>query len=896
MKKQWLLALSLLLSLPVFPQPKITLSITHQPLTAVFQQLGENYGLKFAYDNDRADQIYVTATLQETSPEEALRILLKNTGLGYTLIDNVYVITPLNPSLSSSGEPGEVPLCKLSGVVRDALSGEHLPYATIVITSTHKGIVANSDGFFTLWVPSSDSIRLQVSYIGYVPMDVKIAQPQKNVPVIIEMKRAIQEMPPAVVHSSQQQVFELNQLSGSVTLNPAKMVDMPSLAEQDIVTPLQLMPGVDATTESSSGLTIRKAPSDKNLILFDGMTIYQIDHFYGMISSFNSKAIKEIQLYKNTLDARYGGRSSGLIEITGKSGNMYHASAQASMDMWSVDGMLEVPVVKEKLSLVLTGRRSYTDYYQSPLFSTLYNKTRYDLQNYYMPQAYLTAFKAGKDFPSFYFYDATAKLTYKPSLKDVMSLSWYRGTDRMYFSTSDTTPFIRIEEKSELNNEGVSFRWGRKWTPSYYSTFVGGFSSYSAFINHEDTSSIRAINFISFYGLKRYYEVSNSIRDIHFDFYHQYQWNSEWSAEFGVAENLYRTTAEYTQIFSGDSSLTKKTAPIQNVNTLYSSLTAFYLQGNFSKGSLLSCKAGVRAEYFSLTREAYYAPRFSVLYRIHPSLSAKASAGIAYQYVNRLSYQTDFRNIWTMADNKTSPVVSCRHVMLGAVYQINPGFQIDVELFYRRMYGIPYGMLVYRMSKDSLYNVESDLYINYLVQKTGGVDVLVKKSFGKYQTWLGYSLSETNLFYNSWLKKKTGSVREYFPYGDDQLHEIKWYHTLQYKQWNFSLSWIFGSGKPWNYYRLDEKMDYLPFNINSMRLTPYHRMDAGAQYHVFIGKVEIKTGINIFNVYNRHNQRSILMKLKPNAGLEAVTGGEPLQVADIYGLGFTPNLFVDVRF
>jgi len=249
-----------------------------------------------------------------------------------------------------------------------------------------------------------------------------------------------------------------------------------------------------------------------------------------------------------------------------------------------------------------------------------------------------------------------------------------------------------------------------------------------------------------------------------------------------------------------------------------------------------------------------------------------------------------------MADNKNTPVVSSRYAMLGTVYNITPTLTFDVELFYRRMYGLPYGMITYRVSGDSLYNVESELYLNYLVQKTAGIDLMLKKSFGSLQSWITYTLSESNFFYNSWLKKEAAPSRDYFPYNDDQRHEIKFYNTYYVKNWNFSLSWIFGSGKPWNFYELNSQLDYIPFDINAMRLDPYHRMDIGAQYNKSFRKMQIKTGVNIFNAYNHRNHRSTLMKLKPNAGIEAVTGGNPLQMTEIYGLGFAPNFFINVSF
>jgi len=233
--------------------------------------------------------------------------------------------------------------------------------------------------------------------------------------------------------------------------------------------------------------------------------------------------------------------------------------------------------------------------------------------------------------------------------------------------------------------------------------------------------------------------------------------------------------------------------------------------------------------------------------------------------------------------------------MLGTIYEITPTLTLDVEFYYRRIWGLPYIINTYRIAYDSI-NAEIDPYLTYLIQKTAGVDILLKKSMGPFQSWIAYTLSESNLAYNSFLIKQVSTVRSSFPYADDQRHEIKFYNTFKLKNWNFALTWIFGSGKPWNYYELNGNMDYLPFDINSKRLPPYHRMDIGVNYTATMGTVKIKMGVNIFNVYNHFNNRNILMKLSDKAGLEALTGGKPLQSVDIYGLGFTPNLFLNIRF
>ena len=881
MKRGGLILVLVLYCFSSFSQ-QISAEYHNKPLSEVLIDLSIRYALKFAYDNQATDTILVNSVLESSSVEQFLSGVLQNTGLIYEKRNEVYVIIP-------SGIPGKgaafLRYRKITGIVKDKHSGEHLPYATITLAGTQNGTLANSDGYFTFVTTITDTISLKIRFIGYHDEIVDVLPMVKPELITIEMSIKTQEMPQVVITREAQQLFEMNKEAGSITLNPVKLIDIPAIAEQDIVTPLQLMPGIDATTETSSGLNIRKSPSDKNMILYDGFTIYQIDHFFGMISSFNSKAIKDIQVYKSGFDAKYGGRASSVIEITGKSGNKTKPSFDIGADLWSIDGMAEIPI-KDKASFVFTGRRSYTDVYQSPLFRTLFEKTRYDLQNYYNPQAYLTAFKSNDAMPSLFFYDATAKITYKPTAKDVISISSYLGSDHMSFLRQEKLPYIK--ETTTWSNKGISFRWARKHTERYYHNLVIGASDYKGVISHLDTNRQARLDLLSYFFSSNRYELQNGIRDISFNFNNQFQVNRYSQLEFGLASNFYQTNLYYQTETKGDSSYVNKVISINKNSQLH----AAYMQGIFSYGKLTSLKIGLRGNYYSMTEKFNLEPRISALYSVTPNFHLKMTAGNYFQYVNRLMNQTDFRNLWVMADNKEYPVVKCNHLMVGGNYDFSSTFSIDVEFYYKRTNGLPIDSVIYIKSagEDSLYKISTEHVFKYVIQNVYGMDILLKKSFGNYQAWIAYTLSKTECI------GQNINYGYHFRSPDDQRHEFKIFNMMKYRGWNFSLSWILGSGKPWTFYNLDYELQYKTYMINTRQLPLYHRMDLGANYNFKMRSMNMKVGLNIFNVYNHKNMKYSFMKLKDNAAIEAATGGTPLERVDVYGLGFTPNLFVNVRF
>ncbi|MBC7126252.1 MAG: carboxypeptidase-like regulatory domain-containing protein, partial [Bacteroidales bacterium] len=419
------------------------------------------YNLKFAYDPVALNQISFTGQFRNDSPDKVLKQLLKDSGFEFIALNNVYVIKRAEkPIVEEKTKP-------IQGIVRDRISGEALPYASIRVVDNDLGATTNTDGFFTIPDVKSDSVSIEVRYLGFEPLQMRVARVQYNSkPLVVELDPKKFILADVEVVRNITSMLATGDRPGEMVFDTKKVGDIPGISGIDILAPLQLLPGVDGTTESLSGLMVRHSPADKNLISYDGFTIYHINHLFGAFSSLNSKAIKDVRLYRGGFDSRWGGRASSVIEITGKTGNENSVSVDAGTDQLAGDFTFEGPLGKHA-SFIVSARRSYTDFYRSPQFLNLFESAASDLM---LSKQNFTAFGSDPDAPSYLFYDANAKVSVKPSNNDILSVSGYVGRDRLNFLQMVSSPFIN--ENALWGNSGAGARWAKQWNSWLYQNFT----------------------------------------------------------------------------------------------------------------------------------------------------------------------------------------------------------------------------------------------------------------------------------------------------------------------------------------------------------------------------------------------------------------------------------------
>ena len=268
----------------------------------------------------------------------------------------------------------ELPL--IGGKINDINSGESLPYAKVTIKDTNRTTTANQDGSFTILNIPVGSI-LVINKMGYESKEIKVSSDTKRLIINLyklEKDSLIEDV--VVVGSVNSNMMQQSGIS-QFSLSPDLTRSLPNLGEQDIFRSMQLLPGVSGSNESSSGLVVRGGTIDQNLVLFDDFTVYHVDHVFGFFSAFNNNAIKDVQFYKGGFGAKYGGRMSSVVDITGKDGNTEQFGIGASVSLLSTNAVVEQPFADGAGSFILTGRKSY----QSDLYNDILESVTGENQN-----------------------------------------------------------------------------------------------------------------------------------------------------------------------------------------------------------------------------------------------------------------------------------------------------------------------------------------------------------------------------------------------------------------------------------------------------------------------------------------------------------------------------------
>ena len=773
----------------------------------------------------------------------------------------------------------------ISGIVKDKESGETLPFANVFVKDTNIGTTTNADGFFTLFDIPSETSTIQVQYLGY-KVETLVLTPEmvKDKITILLMPDNNQLDEVVVSNDSGQQIVKINKSVSQISLSPKKLASIPNLGEKDIFRAIQLLPGVSGTNESSSGLYVRGGTPDQNLVLLDGFTVYHVDHFYGFFSAFNSGALKDIQLFKGGFPAEYGGRISSVMDLTGKTGNSNKLSLSAGLSLVSANATVEIPI-GEKANLLIAGRRSYTDILKSGLYNSIFDLYNDSNQTNGNNLPNFNGFQQNQTQPSFYFYDLNTKFSYKPSDKDIISVSVYNGEDNLDSSRENQNTFGSGTEERTINSDiedllnwgnwGSSVRWARQWSDKLYTNVVGAYSNYFSQRKRINDISIQLAD--STNTNKSGLVEDNNLKDFTLRIHNEYKVNSKHSLEFGG--QLTMNEVEYNYILNDSITVID-----QKDKGL---LKTAYLQDKWSPTEKLNIVGGIRATHFDVTDQIYYEPRLSVSYKVNDKVKFKGAWGKYYQFVNRIVREDvtqGSRDFWLLANKENSPISFSQHFILGTSYEVDD-WLFDVEFFEKEMTGLTEFSLRFQSA------LGTDPNDQLFFEGTGisrGVDFLIQKKVGKYTGWLGYTLSEVVHTFPDLSNNPFYSL-------NDQRHEFKIVNVLKAGRWDLGATWVYGSGKPYTAPNglytitlLDGKeTEYVSIGEkNSLRIDPYHRLDLSATYNFNLGSGKGEMGLSIFNLYNKTNTWYNEFEVVDNQVTET----------NVNYIGFTPSLFFNVSF
>jgi len=417
-------------------------SYVNAPLLKVLNDFETKYAMPLKYDSTLISRYKYNCFYPSTPRLRAFNEIFDELkDLAY-YIDNEGVYTIVlkrhlpkdwqNPGyLQYQGDASRYDLT-VTGRIIDQTNGEPLPFASVQVDNHPLGATTNIDGYFTLYSVPSDTETLIFKYLGYETQYFYMSPVVNADSVVVALIPALYTLDELVIVAKREDVLKVPELSiGVIQTTAAKIADLPALGEKDLFRTFQLMPGISGSNESSAGMYVRGGTPDQNLVLYDGFTIYHQEHLMGVFSSFNTNAVKSVQLHKGGFDAKHGGRLSSVMEIAGKTGNDKHFNIGGDVGFLGFNAFAEMPFKNEKGTVFVAGRRSFQSFMYDK-FTDVYSKGEqtmlggggcFNMRNQEKPKSY--------------FYDLNAKITYNPSKRDIVSLSFFNGEDILDNSRED---------------------------------------------------------------------------------------------------------------------------------------------------------------------------------------------------------------------------------------------------------------------------------------------------------------------------------------------------------------------------------------------------------------------------------------------------------------------------
>ncbi len=720
----------------------------------------------------------------------------------------------------------------INGYLTDAESAETLIQANVYLEETLQGATTNNSGYYTIPDIKPGTYTLVASYIGYREFRLKITiKAGEKKRIDIEMQPGFVEGREVVVEAKAS--IEEEKQIGVLNVQPAFVRELPSVLEADLFRAIQLLPGIKAASDFSSGVYIRGGSPDQTLILLDRTTVYNPSHFFGFFSTFNTDAIKDVQIYKGGYPSEYGGRLGSVIDIYNRDGNRKEFQGRASIGLLASRINLEGPF--KNGSWMLAFRRSTLE----PLLAAL-RKNNDDIPD------------------SFYFLDVNGKINYDPGPNDRLNLAFYAGTDDVKFPFADDANF-----NLNYGNRTLSLNWTHVFSQKIFSNFTVTGSEYFSF----PTFNISGTQF----------ERDNEVFDYSVKGDLEYIVNTNHQFKFGF--------------WGGDLSLNIKNrfddeeTLNERIDTQYASA---YLQKVWKPNVRWILKGGLRGNYFTQGDFFRLEPRLSIEHVYSRKLLFQAAFGRYYQFLTLITNEAfSGFDTWLTTDVGVNPAWGDQFI-LGVKTQPSETYNVDFEVYYRTMRDL--------FELDPLVNDPAGLDYGDLFRFgegfAYGAEIMIQKKRGRLFGFLGYTWSTSRRKFpgynnNDLFPPKHDRIHDIKIVPNYQLS----------KKWRVTAVFTYATGQAYTEVQGNYSIDYpsssltrYPFivgELNSSRLPAYHRMDIGftrADKFFGIGQYELK--LQIINLYSRRNLWFYTYDLNDN----------PITREDVKMLPIIPNISFMVDF
>lgn len=820
-------------------ETKLSFSIRNATLEEFVKRIENSTGFSFIYGEEVKINHRLTLDVKQKTIPEILDLAFANEPVKYQ-------ITGRHILLQKKKQKPVSRKFTISGYVTDGTSSETLIGANILESRQQQGTTTNPYGFYSITLPAGET-ELSFSYLGYTTRQYRLELSKDTlINVLMQNNNQLEEV--VIVSDKAEAGITATQM-GAQEIPIAQIKNTPSiLGEADVMKTIQLMPGVQAGVEGSAGLYVRGGGPDQNLILLDGVPVYNVDHLFGFFSVFTPEAVKKVTLFKSSFPARFGGRLSSVVDVRSNDGDMKKYHGTLSVGLLSSKIQLEGPIIRDKTSFNISARRSYIDLIAKP----------------FMPK---------DDKISYYFYDINAKINHKFSDRSRLFLNFYNGKDSYYFKTTDSSSSM-YKDKMSLNwgNTIATARWNYIFNQKLFSNTTVAYNKYRMDANSTVYTKTNLIESISESNYHSNYHSGICDWSYLIDF--DYNPTPTHRIKFGAGylHHDFRPEVATSKIQEKEDGITKQDTLYNSISnsTIQAHEVSAYIEDNFDIGSRLRMNVGLHLSMFRVQKRNYFSaqPRVSARYQLTRHTALKASYTKMSQYIHLLSstpisMPTD---LWVPVTSKIKPMQAHQY-SLGSYYTGLPGWEFSVEGYYKQMRNV----LEYKEGVSFLGS--SSGWENKVEMGKGrsmGIEFMAQKTTGKTTGWIAYTLAKSDR------KFAVGGINngERFPYKYDRRHNLSLVVNHKFSnRIDIGASWIFSTGgtatiaeevtaiiRPGE--DAIQQKDYIE-KRNNYRLPASHRLNIGVNFNK-----KTKHGVRTWNIslYNAYNAMNPTMIYSNNSG------------------------------
>ena len=865
-------------------------------LAEALVNLGKNAGIPISFsDNILPKEKKITLQFKNEKVEIILTQILADTDVEYRMVGAQLVLfyqKKIRPNFT------------ISGFVEDQTNGEQLIGANIFDRKSGKGTSCNQFGFYSLTLPAG-KIELSISYTGY-NSELFPLKLDKNTRLKFTLKPSL-TLEEIIVTPTQIVPLEIFEPLSSDQLPVAQMNKLPSLGgEVDLFRIAESMPGVQSGSDGLGGLHVRGGSADQNLILMDGVPIYNPSHSLGIFSVFNSEAIQSVQLSKGIFSAKYGGRLSSVMDVHTREGNMKKWSGGIKAGLIASTVRIEGPIIKDKASILITARRTLLDRIIQE--QTAKNKAK----NEFVMEQYGVPFKG---FTQYSFYDLNAKLNFAIGKKDKFYWSYYTGGDDFHDEDFiENAPFDGFtysdaeKQQYEWGNQVGVFRWNHLFNDKLFlnTTLTHTIFNFQAEQSIEvDIVPESTIPPINLFAADAYYSTLKdwggrldfeyfSSTNHHLRFGLNSTWHTFQPGAFGA-----NTKIDNDIIFEVDID------SFLNASKILATEHNIYVEDEFSIGKKFKMNLGLLGNFFLAPKKNFFLlqPRISLNYQIVKQLSMQAGIGKMAQALHLVTgSDAGFPNdIWLPASDLVPPQESWQGV-LGLQYQTKKSYHFSLEAYYKKMDNLVIYLDNSSLREDlfspsnfSLQPLDSENWESQVTTGEGwayGLEFQMKKNKGRTTGWLSYTWAFANRRYDEI------NIGRKYPYRYDRRHNLSISVNHRFTNWlDLSCNWTYGTG-------LSTLIPESTFQLGNLTLVNYaftrmpanHRLDAGVNFYFNTWKLDHKIYLGAYNIYNRANPQYYQLKTTLKEGSSPSNPEYDYKIYQGSFLPFLPSVSYSISF